>query len=308
METTVDAVLDALASATPEIREGLVGRRSYQDTENESGERQLAADVYADQLLEERLGGIDGVVEYASEERTGVVAVGATDSGDSAGDASGTGSGDSASGDADADGALAVAVDPLDGSSNLKSNNAMGTILAVYDGSIPASGRDLVASAFVLYGPITTMTVARDDEVTEYEVVDGDRRVRDADVTVPDDPVVYGFGGRVPDWHDDFEAYVREIEQELKLRYGGAMIADVNQVVEYGGVFAYPSLESAPDGKLRLQFEGNPIGHIIETAGGASSDGTQSLLDVEPDGDVHQRVPLHVGNEALIDRLEAALD
>ncbi|WP_323675195.1 class 1 fructose-bisphosphatase [Halorubellus sp. PRR65] len=288
MEDTVDAVLDAVASATPDIRGGLVGRRSYQDTENESGERQLAADVYADRLLEERLGAIDGVAEYASEEREGVVDVG--------------------EGDADVDGALAVAVDPLDGSSNLKSNNAMGTILAVYDASIPARGRDLVASAFVLYGPITTMTVARDGEVVEYEVVDGDRRVRDADVTIPDDPVVYGFGGRVPDWHDDFEAYVREIEQELKLRYGGAMIADVNQVVEYGGVFAYPSLESAPDGKLRLQFEGNPIGHIVETAGGASSDGTRSLLDVEPDGDVHQRVPLHVGNEALIDRLEAALD
>jgi fructose-1,6-bisphosphatase I len=296
MEDTVDAVLDAVASATPDIRAGLVGRRSYQDTENESGERQLAADVYADQLLEERLGAIDGVVEYASEERSGVVDVGGTDSGASAG------------GDADSEGALAVAVDPLDGSSNLKSNNAMGTILAVYDDSIPASGRDLVASAFVLYGPITTMTVARDDEVTEYEVVDGDRRVRNADVSIPDDPVVYGFGGRVPDWHDDFEAYVREIEQELKLRYGGAMIADVNQVLEYGGVFAYPALESAPNGKLRLQFEGNPIGHIVETAGGASSDGTQSLLDVEPDGDVHQRVPLHIGNEALIQRLEAALD
>ena len=296
METTVDAILDAVASATPDIRAGLVGRRSYRDTENESGERQLAADVYADELLEERLGAIDGVVEYASEERSGVVDVGGTDTGDSAG------------GDAATDGALAVAVDPLDGSSNLKSNNAMGTILAVYDDSIPASGRDLVASAFVLYGPITTMTVARDDEVTEYEVVDGDRRVRNADVSIPEDPVVYGFGGRVPDWHDDFDAYVREIEQELKLRYGGAMIADVNQVIEYGGIFAYPSLESAPDGKLRLQFEGNPIGHIVETAGGASSDGTRSLLDVEPDGDVHQRVPLHIGNEALIDRLEAALD
>ena len=85
------------------------------------------------------------------------------------------------------------------------------------------------------------------------------------------------------------------------------MIADVNQVLEYGGVFAYPSLQSAPNGKLRLQFEGNPIGHIVETAGGASSDGEQSLLAVEPT-DLHQRVPLHVGNESLVERLEDALD
>jgi fructose-1,6-bisphosphatase I len=281
MDTTVDEVVEAVASAAPEIRDGLIGRRSYEDSANASGERQLAADVYADKLLEDRLGSIDGVGEYASEERERIVDVG--------------------------DG-LSVAVDPLDGSSNLKSNNAMGTILAVYDEALPAAGEHLVAAAFVLYGPITSMTVARDGVVTEYEIVDGEMQVAEAGVELPEDPLVYGFGGRVPDWLADFEAYAREIEQELKLRYGGAMIADVNQALEYGGVFAYPALESAPNGKLRLQFEGNPIGYIVECAGGASSDGTQSLLVVEPTGDIHQRVPLHVGNEALIERLEASLD
>jgi len=84
------------------------------------------------------------------------------------------------------------------------------------------------------------------------------------------------------------------------------MIADVSQVLTYGGIFAYPALESAPSGKLRLQFEGNPIGYIIESAGGASSDGDRSLLSVEPT-ELHGRVPVHVGNPELIDRLEAAL-
>jgi len=281
LESTVDEVVQTVAETAPDIRSGLVGRRSYEQTANASGERQLAADVYADELLEERLGRIDGVGEYASEEREEIVAVGE---------------------------GLAVAVDPLDGSSNLQSNNAMGTILAVYDDDLPARGEHLVAAAFVLYGPITSMTVARDGVVTEYEIVDGELHESETDVTLPDDPVVYGFGGRVPEWPADFEAYAREIEQELKLRYGGAMIADVNQALEYGGVFAYPALQSAPNGKLRLQFEGNPIGYIVECAGGASSDGSQSLLSVEPTDDVHQRVPLHVGNEALIDRLEATLD
>jgi len=281
LESTVDEVVQTVAETAPDIRSGLVGRRSYEQTANASGERQLAADVYADELLEERLGRIDGVGEYASEEREEIVDVGE---------------------------GLAVAVDPLDGSSNLQSNNAMGTILAVYDDDLPARGEHLVAAAFVLYGPITSMTVARDGVVTEYEIVDGELHESETDVTLPDDPVVYGFGGRVPEWPADFEAYAREIEQELKLRYGGAMIADVNQALEYGGVFAYPALQSAPNGKLRLQFEGNPIGYIVECAGGASSDGSQSLLSVEPTDDVHQRVPLHVGNEALIDRLEATLD
>ena len=272
-------VLETVAATAPDIRDGLPERRTYADDENPSGERRLAADEYADELLCERLLALDTVGSYASEERETVV---------------------------EDDGPYHVACDPLDGSSNLKSNNAMGTIVGVYDGSLPAPGTSLVASAYILFGPITTMVAAREGTVTEYLVQDGDRTVLTENLTLPDDPTVYGFGGRVPDWPDDFAGYAETIEQELKLRYGGAMIGDVNQILTYGGVFAYPGLESAPDGKLRLQFEGNPIAHIVETAGGASSDGTGSLLEVEPT-ELHQRVPVHVGNASLVDRLEAAL-
>jgi len=278
---TVTAVVETVARTAPDIRQGLIGRRSYEATENASGERQLAADVYADELLEARVGAIDGVGEYASEEREAIIDVG--------------------------DG-VSVAVDPLDGSSNLRSNNAMGTIFAVYDADLPAKGETLLAAGFVLYGPITSMTVARDGSVTEYEIVDGEMHVSEREVTLPEDPLVYGFGGRRPDWPAAFEGYASEIEDELKLRYGGAMIADVNQALEYGGVFAYPGLRSRPEGKLRLQFEGNPIGYVVECAGGASSDGAGSLLAVEPTEGIHQRVPVHVGNRSLIDRLEDALD
>ncbi|WP_433623341.1 class 1 fructose-bisphosphatase [Halomicrococcus sp. NG-SE-24] len=287
----VDEIFEAVAAAAPEIRGGLAGRRRKADEENPSGETQLAADVWADDLLEERLTAIEGVGEFASEERESVVDCG-------------TG--------------LSVAIDPLDGSSNVESNNSMGTIVGVYDASLPASGRDLVAAGYVLYGPLTTMMVARDGEVTEYVVESGetgsaserrgpgDRRAVEEDLALPDDPVVYGFGGRVPNWTDAFTEYAREIEDELKLRYGGAMIGDVNQVMTYGGVFAYPGLASRPEGKLRLQFEANPMAYVVESAGGRSSDGERSLLDVEPT-DLHQRVPVHLGNEALIDRLEATL-
>jgi fructose-1,6-bisphosphatase I len=293
MPGDASAIVETVAAAAPDIRAGLPGRRVYGEAENPSGEQQLAADVYADELLEERLLAVDPVAAYASEEDEGTV-------------------------ESDTGGEYHVAVDPLDGSSNLKSNNAMGTILAVYDDPLPAPGTSLVASAYVLYGPITTMVVAHDGAVTEY-VVDGavgggedsedgvELEPVEEGLTLPDDPVVYGFGGRVPDWTDGFTAYAREIETELKLRYGGAMIADVNQVLTYGGVFAYPGLESRPEGKLRLQFEANPIAHIVESAGGASSDGERSLLDVEPTA-LHQRTPVHVGNEGLIERLETALD
>ena len=284
----VREAIEVVARAAPEIRGGLAGRRRKSDVENPSGELQMAADVWADQLLEERLTAIDGIGQFASEEREEVVDAGA---------------------EAGEDGRYAVAVDPLDGSSNLKSNNSMGTILGVYDAELPAKGRDLVAAAYVLYGPITTMVVARDGEVTEY-VIEGrdgefaERRAVREDVSLPEDPVVYGFGGRVPDWTDRFADYASEIEDELKLRYGGAMIGDVNQVLTYGGVFAYPELQSRPEGKLRLQFEGNPIAYIVASAGGASSNGAESLLDAEVEG-LHQRTPVYVGNEELIERLEA---
>jgi fructose-1,6-bisphosphatase I len=289
VDPTVEAVFDAVAATAPEIRAALPGRRVESGTENASGESVLAGDLYADELLGEVITAIDGVGSFVSEEREAAV-----DAGGAVGP----------------DGAYAVAIDPLDGSSNLRSNNAMGTVVGVYDAPLPATGRDLVAAGYVLYGPITTMVVADEAGVREEVVTaDGDgvdRSVVEADLTLPATPTVYGFGGRVPDWPADFRAYARAIEDDLKLRYGGAMVGDVNQVLTYGGVFAYPALRSAPDGKLRLQFEANPIAYIIERAGGASSDGSGSILDVEPEA-VHQRVPLYVGNEALIERLEAAV-
>ena len=281
----VTEIFDTVAALAPDIREALPGRRTQNDETNPSGETQLAADAYADELFLEELGALDAVVEYASEERTKVVPT-----------------------DGDGEPGLSVAIDPLDGSSNLKSNNTMGTIVAVYDAPLPAAGVDLVAAAYVLFGPITTMMAAGANGVTEYLVDDGRREVLEEDVCLPDDPSVYGFGGRVPDWPPDFAAYVDNIEadESMKLRYGGAMIGDINQVLTYGGVFSYPALQSAPNGKLRLQFEGYPIGFIVEMAGGCSSDGTQSLLDVEAT-DLHQRVPVHVGTAALIEDMEEVI-
>ncbi|ADD07368.1 fructose-1,6-bisphosphatase (plasmid) [Natrialba magadii ATCC 43099] len=282
--SAVERVVATVAQTASDIHHGLVDRRVTADGENPSGETQFEADVFADELLADQLSSIDGVAQYASEERADPV-------------------------DFAPDG-LAVAADPVDGTSNLPSNNTMGTVFGIYDASLPAPGTALVAAGYVLYGPLTTMMVAHDGTVTEYALVDGDRTVIRDDVTIPATPTVYGFGGRVPTWIDDFHEFARGIETDdelaLECHYSGAMINDVNQVLTKGGIFAYPALENSPNGKLRLQFEGNPIGYIIETAGGRSSDGSRSILDVEPT-DLHDRVPLHVGNPELVERLEAAI-
>jgi fructose-1,6-bisphosphatase I len=275
----IDTVFETLAATAPEIRAGLPGRRTALDQENVTGDQQLAADVWADELLADRLGTIEGIGEYASEERQSVEDVG--------------------------DG-YALAIDPLDGSSNLKSNNPMGTVVGIYDGSLPTTGQDLVAAGFVLYGPITTMVVARDGVPEGYVVADGDRQST-GPVELPTEPTVYGFGGREPNWTHSFAEYVEGVRSELKLRYGGAMIADVSQVLTYGGIFGYPGLQNRPEGKLRLLFEAAPIAYIVEHAGGTSTDGEQSLCDVPAEA-VHQRTPTFVGNESYISRLETAVD
>jgi len=279
-DQTVAQVIDTIAQTAPDVRSAIADHREATNTVNPSGDEQLAADVRADELFEDRILGIDGVATYASEERATVETT---------------------------DGRLHVAMDPLDGSSNLEPNSGMGTIFGVYSEQPPTAGRNLLAAGFVVYGPVTSMVVAREDRVREYIVEDSGKRLVDDDVTVPDDPTVFGFGGGVDSWTEEFQEYAEQIRRELKLRYGGAMIADINQVLTYGGIFAYPALESRPEGKLRRQFEGQPMAYIVEAAGGRSSDGNRSLLEIEPD-DLHERVPLHLGNASLVERLEARLD
>ena len=285
MAGPIEAVFDVVARTAADARNAFAQRRSYHDQENPSGDEQLAAELYADELLEERLLAVDGIASYASEERENV-----------------------ATADAGREPAYHVTCDPLDGSSNLKSNNGMGTIVGIYDREIPAPGSAIVAAGYVLYGPITTMVTAADGTVSEYLIEDGSRDLLNEDIQLPDDPVVYGFGGRIPDWLPSFGEYVDGVEGErLKLRYGGAMVADINQVLTYGGVFGYPMLEDRPEGKLRLQFEGIPMAKIFADAGGASSDGSRSLLSKTP-GRLHERSPVFVGNESLITDLEATVE
>ena len=273
----IQAVEEALIDTSSAIRSAFTVRGSV-DRENPSGEQQLRADVRADELLIERLGKIHGIGMYASEERDSTHDVG--------------------------DG-YSVTVDPLDGSSNLESNNPVGTIVGLYDEPLPTGGQSLEAAWFLVYGPLTTMISMRAGDVTEAVIVD--RAIKDrGSIRLPEEPTVYGFGGRKPDWPRSFAAFADEIAHELKLRYGGSLVGDVNQVLRYGGMFSYPALESAPRGKLRLQFEAIPMAAIVEAAGGESSNGSESLLSVEPD-ELHQRTPVHLGNKALIDRLETAL-
>jgi len=208
-------------------------------------------------------------------------------------------------------GEFSVTLDPLDGSSNIKSNNLMGTIVGIYQGTttLPAKGKNQIAAIYFLYGPYTQAVIALNRGVyifvatkktsasTAY-VWDGSTH------RLPEKGTVYGFGGLKEKWTPRVNSYVQSLERKgLKLRYGGSFVGDFNQVLYYGGVFAYPELVDAPNGKLRLQFESNPVALITERAGGRGSTGAGSILNVDPK-QIDDRVPTYVGNAELIEELE----
>jgi len=277
---TLDEIERAVRDTAHYVSTNLANYAHRSAGENPSGEQQVGGDVWADDLFFDAFSAIEGVGGYASEERDEIVDLG--------------------------DG-YSVAIDPLDGSSNLASNNSVGTIVGVYDSELPATGRTLVASMMVLYGPYTTLTVARQDRdiVQEYLLRDGHSE-RWGTFTQPDDPTVLGMAGKWSQRSDAMNELAQEFSRELKPRYGGATVADLAQVLEYGGLFGYPATEKYPDGKLRIHFEAAPLAYLVEAAGGASSDGSQSLLDVDPD-EIHGRTPTFLGNESLIERLEDGL-
>ncbi|SNZ12498.1 D-fructose 1,6-bisphosphatase [Natronoarchaeum philippinense] len=273
--STVDAVVDAVVEIAPDLRAALAETRGTKSGRNPSGDQQSGADRALDDLFYEALAALDGVGEFASEERDGVEDVGE---------------------------GFSVAIDPLDGSSNLRSNTTVGAILAVYDADLPASGEDLLAGMVLVFGPATTLTVAADGEATEHVLDDGEI-VDSSPVSLTDAEDVWGLAGGPDEWSDSVTAFADDLYHRAKLRYTGAMVADVQHLLAIGGIVGYPAQRSRPDGVLRLQYESNPVAYLVECAGGAASTGDQRILDVEP-SELHERIPTFFGTQSLIDELE----
>ncbi len=93
----------------------------------------------------------------------------------------------------------------------------------------------------------------------------------------------------------------------MKLRYGGAFVGDINQVLTYGGIFCYPVTQKKPQGKLRLVIECNPMAFIMTKAGGAASDGKRPILGIQPEAITH-RTPVYIGSKDFVEELEKTLE
>ena len=269
--------------ATP-IRQELPIRRDPAATRNVYGEQQLQLDVWMNDLFVDALRESKLVAQVASEEMGEVKDVG--------------------------QGRFSVVLDPLDGSSNVKSNNIFGTIFGIFDRKrLPARGSDLFAAGYLIYGPATTFVYATSTGVHEFVQGGGGRSgeffLIEESLRLPSKGKLYGVGGHRERWIPEVKAFVGELETELmNLRYGGSFVGDFNQILHYGGFFAYPAQTDKPAGKYRLHFESNPIAFIAEAAGGAGTMGTERLLDIAPKG-IDQTIPTYVGNQDLVDRFRA---
>ncbi|VVB65982.1 Fructose-1,6-bisphosphatase class 1 [Candidatus Gugararchaeum adminiculabundum] len=213
----------------------------------------------------------------------------------------------------DKNGPFVVTIDPLDGSSNIATNNPFGTIIGIWKKDLPAKGSEQVASLYKLYGPITTLVYTTKEtgkvaEFVKHRKGEIEYFLLYDNMKLPEPGSVYGIGGSPIEFDDKYNDFFRRLvfEHKLKNRYCGAFVGDFSQVLHYGGYFAYPGTPKKPQGKLRLFYEGNPMSLIIENAGGASSNGFKSVLDVTGD-DIDARTPVHIGNRHIIKELEEML-
>lgn len=254
---------------------GLSGKMNIQ------GEEQLALDIRSDHIFCQHLKDSNLVNTLASEEQEETIRLMET-------------------------GSFAVAFDPLDGSSLLDSNFAVGSIFGIYRGKnfIGKTGRQMVAAGYVLYGPRTTLVCSIGQGVHEFLLNDlGEFQCVRENLTVAETAGIFAPGNlRVAKDRPEYEHLVNSwMEDSLTLRYSGGMVPDVNMIFSKGhGIFSYPSSPQYPSGKLRLLYECAPMAFLMEQAGGAAlSETGEHVLDI-PIEQLHQRTSIFLGSPETV--------
>jgi fructose-1,6-bisphosphatase I len=239
------------------------------------GEEQLSLDRSSDEILKNQLQFSGFVREYASEEQDAVVLIGKGRE------------------------KYFVTADPLDGSSLVDTNLAIGTIIGIHKESVFSRGRDtMVAALYITYGPLITMVYSAGKGAHEFVLNrEGEYVLSEENITVKERGNIYSPGGLRKDSTENHLKFLEYLEAEgYKLRYSGGFVPDINQIlIKRGGIFTYPALKKSPHGKLRLLFELQPMAFILEQAGGVATDGREEILSIRVD-DLEQRCPVYIGS------------
>ncbi|MDX5338982.1 MAG: class 1 fructose-bisphosphatase [Cyclobacteriaceae bacterium] len=211
-------------------------------------------------------------------------------------------------------GKYVVAIDPLDGSSNIDVNISIGTIFSIYRRKTPTGspitqedvmqpGNQQVAAGYVLYGSSTMLVYTTGCGVNgfTYEASLGEFFLSHPEMEAPEDGNIYSINeGLELEWDSRVKDYIRSCkEKKMQSRYIGSLVADFHRNLLKGGIYLYPSTQKNPHGKLRLLYEANALAFIIEQAGGKATDGVQRILDIQPSS-LHQRTPLFIGSKNMV--------
>ncbi len=216
-----------------------------------------------------------------------------------------------------------VAIDPLDGSSNIDVNVAVGTIFSIYrrkseDGEatideILQKGTEQVAAGYIIYGSSTMLVYTTGKGVNGFTLDPsiGEFCLSHPDMMIPQDGTIYSINeGNYTHFPDGVKKYIKYCQVEDKKtsrpytsRYTGSMVADLHRNLIKGGIFIYPCTASSIKGKLRLVYECNPMAFIIEQAGGIASNGYSRILDLDVT-ELHQRSPIFIGSENMVRKAE----
>ncbi len=216
-----------------------------------------------------------------------------------------------------------VAFDPLDGSSNIDVNVSIGTIFSIYrrvsevgtlatEADFLQKGENQVAAGYVIYGSSTMLVYTTGNGVNGFTLDPsiGEFCLSHPNLTIPKNGKIYSINeGNLAYCSDAIKNYIdycKEIDKETKrpysARYIGSMVTDFHRNMIKGGIFIYPETSKAPNGKLRLLYECNPMAFLMEQAGGTANTGTQRIMEVTPT-ELHQRVPTIMGSEKMVEKL-----
>jgi fructose-1,6-bisphosphatase I/sedoheptulose-1,7-bisphosphatase len=215
--------------------------------------------------------------------------------------------------------------DPLDGSSNIDVNVSVGTIFSVlrHDKAEPPStadylkpGKQQVAAGYALYGPATMLviTVGKGTHGFTLDREIGNFILTHENLQIPADTSEFAINtSNARFWEPPVHRYVTECQagktgdrgRDFNMRWIASMVAEVHRILMRGGVFMYPkdTKDKSKPGRLRLLYEANPVGFLVEQAGGRATTGNQQVLEIVPEA-LHQRVPLILGSRNEVERIE----
>jgi len=217
--------------------------------------------------------------------------------------------------------------DPLDGSSNIDVNVSIGTIFSVLkkpeggagvrEHDFLQAGTKQVAAGYCIYGPQTTLVLTVGNGVAMFTLdrEEGSFVLTQENMQIPEDTQEFAINmSNMRHWAAPVKRYVDEClagktgprGKDFNMRWIASMVADVHRILTRGGVFLYPWDQREPHkpGKLRLMYEANPMGWIVEQAGGAATNAKQRILDIEP-AHLHERVSVVLGSKNEVERITA---